>query len=184
MTLEGLIRRISNWIPPLGKWLWLQHQEIGKGCRISSDVIWNWRSAGTLVIGEQCEIESGVVIAPSGGSIVIGDNTYVGHYSILYGHGGLTIGANVLISSHCVLTASNHNFARLDLPIRSQGETMLGICIGDDVWLGNGVRVLDGVTIGKGSVIGAGAVVTASVPANSVAYGVPARVIRERASRK
>jgi len=50
----------------------------------------------------------------------------------------------------------------------------------DDVWVGNGVIVLDGVTLGRGAVIGAGSVVTHDVPAESVAVGNPARVIRQR----
>jgi maltose O-acetyltransferase len=52
------------------------------------------------------------------------------------------------------------------------------VTIGDNVWLGSRVMVLRGVTIGDNSVIGAGSLVTKSVPPNSVAVGVPARVIR------
>jgi maltose O-acetyltransferase len=47
------------------------------------------------------------------------------------------------------------------------------------VWLGGGVIVLAGVTIGDNTVVGAGAVVTRDLPANVVAVGNPARVIRE-----
>ncbi|WP_219724535.1 DapH/DapD/GlmU-related protein [Halomonas urumqiensis] len=52
------------------------------------------------------------------------------------------------------------------------------ITIEDNVWLGGGVIVLAGVTIGENSVIGAGAVVTKDIPANVVAVGNPARVIK------
>lgn len=47
------------------------------------------------------------------------------------------------------------------------------------MWLGGGVIVCPGVTIGENSVIGAGSVVTKDIPANVVAVGNPARVIRE-----
>lgn len=47
------------------------------------------------------------------------------------------------------------------------------------MWLGANVTVLPGVTIGEGSVIAAGAVVTKDVPANMIAAGVPAKVIRK-----
>ena len=47
------------------------------------------------------------------------------------------------------------------------------------MWLGGSVVVCPGVTIGENSIIGAGAVVTRSVPANSIAVGNPARVIKE-----
>lgn len=51
--------------------------------------------------------------------------------------------------------------------------------IGDHVWLCEGVKVMPGVKIGSGSVIAAGAVVTKDIPANCLAAGIPAKVIRE-----
>lgn len=53
------------------------------------------------------------------------------------------------------------------------------ITVGDNVWLGGGVVVCPGVTIGENSVIGAGSVVTRDIPADVVAVGNPARVVRE-----
>jgi maltose O-acetyltransferase len=50
--------------------------------------------------------------------------------------------------------------------------------IGNNVWLGSRVIVLKGVVIGDNSVVGAGSVVTKSIPANCLAAGVPAKVIR------
>jgi len=52
------------------------------------------------------------------------------------------------------------------------------ITIGNNVFLGAGVKVLPGVTIGDNVVIGAGAVVASDVPSNCVAVGLPARPIR------
>lgn len=52
------------------------------------------------------------------------------------------------------------------------------IVVGNDVYIGNNVMILPGVTIGNHVVIGAGAVVTKDIPDNSVAVGVPARVIK------
>lgn len=49
--------------------------------------------------------------------------------------------------------------------------------IGNNVWLGENVTICKGVTIGDNCIIGIGAIVTKNVPANSVAVGVPARVI-------
>lgn len=53
------------------------------------------------------------------------------------------------------------------------------VSIGDDCWIGLGATVLPGVTIGNGCTIGAGSLVTKNIPAFSVAYGVPARVVEE-----
>lgn len=50
--------------------------------------------------------------------------------------------------------------------------------IGDNVWLGEGVKVLKGVTIGENAVIGAGSVVVSDIPANTVAAGNPAKIIK------
>lgn len=52
------------------------------------------------------------------------------------------------------------------------------ITIGNDVYFGNNVMVMPGCKIGNKVVIGAGAVVTKDIPDNSVAVGVPARVIK------
>lgn len=64
-------------------------------------------------------------------------------------------------------------------PRRDKLEAAAPITIGDNVWLGGGVIVCPGVTIGDNSVVGAGAVVTRDIPANVVAVGNPARVVRE-----
>ncbi|MDO5832246.1 MAG: DapH/DapD/GlmU-related protein [Methanobrevibacter sp.] len=47
------------------------------------------------------------------------------------------------------------------------------------MWLGANVTILPGVTIGNNVVVGAGAVVTKDIPDNSLALGVPAKVIRK-----
>ena len=52
------------------------------------------------------------------------------------------------------------------------------IVLGDNVYIGNNVIILPGVTIGSNVVIGAGAIVSRDIPNNSVAVGVPARVIK------
>ena len=96
------------------------------------------------------------------------------------GNGGIEIGNNVRIATQCVIVSANHNFSQVDIPIVKQGETKQKIVIGDDCWLGAGVKVLAGVHIGKGCVVGAGAVVVNDLEPYSVAVGVPARVIKKR----
>lgn len=53
------------------------------------------------------------------------------------------------------------------------------IVIGNKVWIGTNVTVLKGVKIGDGCVIAAGSLVTKDIPANCLAGGVPAKVIKE-----
>jgi acetyltransferase-like isoleucine patch superfamily enzyme len=115
-----------------------------------------------------------------GGVIKIGDGCSINPYSILYGHGNLTIGNNVLIAAHTVIIPANHNFKDLEIPIHQQGLTTKGICIEDNVWIGAGCKILDGVTIGFGAIVAAGAVVTKDVVPNTIVGGVPARLLKTR----
>ncbi len=135
---------------------------------------------GSVSIGPGSHIHDYAMLMTYGGDIRLGANCTVNPFCVLYGHGGLTIGNDVRIATHCVFIPANHNFDDVTKPIRQQAETRVGIVIEDDVWIGAGVRVMDGVRIGGGSVIGAGAVVTKSIPQNSVAVGVPARVVGQR----
>jgi acetyltransferase-like isoleucine patch superfamily enzyme len=94
--------------------------------------------------------------------------------------GPLVIGSHVQMGPNVTITAENHLFSDPTRHVDEQGVSHEGIYIEDDCWIGGGVIILDGVRIGCGSVIGAGSVVTRSIPPNSVAIGVPARVVRSR----
>ena len=135
---------------------------------------------GIVVIGARCRLGTGVILSPYGGKIQLGKHVYVGPYSVIYGHGGVTIGDDVLIAAHCVIIPANHTWTDLERPIFSHPVTTIGIEIQDGVWLGTGVKILDGVVIGRGTVVGAGAVVTKSLPPMVIALGVPARIVGPR----
>lgn len=116
------------------------------------------------------------------GSLRIGANTYLQAGCTLNPFiSNITIGANCMIATRCVFMPYQHGHADPNRAMREQPLTSRGdIVIEDDVWLGAQVCVMDGVVIGKGAIVGAGAVVTKDVPPNSLAVGVPARVIRQR----
>ena len=63
--------------------------------------------------------------------------------------------------------------------VRIGDGCQIGHVLGKNVWVGSNATILQGVTIGDNSVIGAGAVVTGDIPANTVAVGVPAKVVRD-----
>lgn len=119
-------------------------------------------------------------LIPQQGYIKIGRDCSIQYGCLLYGVGGLEIGDNTRIAAHTVITPMNHIFSDPNVPIWRQGETAVGIKIGNDVWIGSDVKILDGVEIGDGSVIGAGSIVTKSIPPYSVALGVPAKVVKRR----
>ncbi|MEB3381095.1 acyltransferase [Flavobacterium psychrophilum] len=157
-----------------------ENVNLHKSVIISSNVVFDTKYGGKIEIGRDTEILYGVLILTYGGDIKIGDFCSINPYTVLYGHGNLTIGNNVLIAGHCLIIPANHKFDDILIPINSQGLIKKGIIIDDDVWIGAGCRILDGVHIGKGAVIAAGAVVTKNVPSFAVVGGVPARTIKLR----
>ena len=110
----------------------------------------------------------------------IGSGSMVGENCFLDGYGGLTIGRDVLIAHNSSLIAEDHGYATRQIPIRRQPKTAGAIVVGDDVWIGCGVRVLKGATIGDGAIIAAGAVVTKDVPPYAIVGGIPGRVLAMR----
>ena len=132
-------------------------------------------------VAARCDFTHGVTLDSAGGSIVMAAGSGVGPNSVLYGHGGLRIGAGVAIAGLTMIVPGNHRFNRTDQPIRAQGVDPIPIEIGDDVWIGGGAVVLGGVVLGKGCVVGAGSVVRGRVEAGSVVAGVPSRSIGTRA---
>jgi len=152
-------------------------------------------------LGQGVVFEAGVLVFHPE-QVEIGDDVYIGHYTILKGYhknrlvigsgtwigqqcffhsaGGLTIGCNVGIGPGVRIITSYHVEEGIDTPILHSRIELAQVAIADDVDLGVGCVVLPGVTIGRGAQLGAGAVVTCDVPAYGVAAGVPARVLRDR----
>lgn len=110
-----------------------------------------------------------------GYNIEIGSNFYANHNLTIIDVCKVSIGDNVLIAPHVMISSATHP---VDPVERQKTEYGSPITIGSNVWIGGNVSVLPGVTIGDNSVIGAGSVVNRDIPANSVAVGNPCRVIR------
>ncbi|MFT0848902.1 sugar O-acetyltransferase [Actinomycetaceae bacterium L2_0104] len=112
-----------------------------------------------------------------GENIHIGDRTFVNYNLMALDVAEIHIGKDCQIGPNVQLLTPTHPVD--PEPRRDKLEAALPITVGDNVWLGGGVIVCPGVTIGDNSIVGAGAVVTRDVPANCVAVGNPARVIRK-----
>lgn len=110
-----------------------------------------------------------------GKNISVGKNVFINSGCKFQDQGGITIGDGVLIGHNVTLLTLNHE----DNPAERQNLHAAPIKIGNNAWLGANVTVLPGVTVGAGAIVGAGAVVTKDVPENTVAVGVPAKIIRE-----
>lgn len=116
-----------------------------------------------------------------GASIRIGERTHIQPGCHIHAHiSDIRIGRGVEIAAGCAFYSYDHGMTA-DQPIMNQPLQSKGpVVIGDDAWLGHGVTVLQNVTIGRGAVIAAGAVVVHDIPANAIAAGIPARVVKYR----
>lgn len=105
-----------------------------------------------------------------------GAHCYANFNLTLVDDGEIFIGDHTMIGPNVTLVTTGHPI-RPDLRERI-GQYSEPIHIGRNVWIGAGVTVLPGVTIGDNSVIGANSLVTKDIPADSVAYGSPCKVVR------
>lgn len=111
-----------------------------------------------------------------GKNISMGKNFFANHNLIILDAEKVEIGDNVYIAPNCCISTAGHP---TDYETRNQGlEYALPIKIGNNVWIGANVSILPGVTIGSNVVIGAGSVVNKDIKPNSVAVGVPCKVIK------
>lgn len=146
------------------------------------------KGKGEIKFGENVQI--GVISSPnffshysyieareSNSLIEIGNNVAINNNFSAVSAIKISIGNDVLIGVNCsIIDNDGHH---LDADKRNTGiPKSAEVIIEKNVFIGSNVTILKGVTIGENAVIGNSAVVTKSVPANSVAIGNPARIIR------
>jgi maltose O-acetyltransferase len=106
----------------------------------------------------------------------VGARTFANFGLVILDVARVSIGDDVQIGPNVQLLTATHPLEAG--PRRDKWESAQPITIEDNVWLGGGVIVCPGVTIGENTVVGAGSVVTKDLPADVVAMGSPARVLR------
>jgi acetyltransferase-like isoleucine patch superfamily enzyme len=133
---------------------------------------------GEIVIGDKFLFFSNTVtsemVAYPGGRIEIGSGVFINYGASLSAHQLVRLGDGCQLGSYACLM--DNDYHRVE--DRSKPGESRPIILGRNVWLGVRVIVLKGVTIGENAVIGAGSVVTKDIPANCLAAGLPAKVIR------
>lgn len=122
------------------------------------------RNLKTLCFGKDCEI---------------GDNVHIVAYE------KVSIGDNCLMASKIFISDTSHGKYSGEVqspPSEVPNDRALitkPVIVGDNVWIGENVCILLGVTIGNGCIIGANSVVNRDLPDNSIAVGIPAKVIKQ-----
>ena len=108
--------------------------------------------------------------------ITIGDHVLISPGVRISAANSIFIADSCMLASHAYITDSDwHGIYDRSLP----PDTVSRVVLEENVWIGDSAIVCKGVTIGKNSIIGAGAVVTSDIPANVIAVGNPARVIKK-----
>ena len=170
----------------------LQGIKYGKGCKFYGlPVIVKKR--GTIEIGERMTLSSSflanmvgmyqrsIILARDGGSVKIGNDVGMSAVTV-YAFKHIEIGDNTIIGANTKIFDSD--FHPVDPAMRlvdtddKEHTGMKETVIGKNVFIGCNSLVLKGVHIGDNSVIGAGSVVVKDIPANCVAGGNPAKVIK------
>ena len=113
-------------------------------------------------IASAAGIEKGVIINPG---VVVAPYCMVERF--------VTVNRNVSLGHHSRIG----EFTQINPAVNIAGNCS----IGKNVVLGMGAMVFDGVSIGDNSIIGGGSLVTKNIPGNVLAYGSPARAIRDLA---
>lgn len=115
--------------------------------------------------------------------IVIGSHVNIGTSVkiIVANKGKIQIGSNLDIGSGSHFSGGSYDYSDPEALPSTQRLATKGIVVEDFTWIGVGAILLDGVHVGARSIVGAGSVVTRDVPANCIAFGVPAEVKRSRA---
>jgi acetyltransferase-like isoleucine patch superfamily enzyme len=123
---------------------------------------------GVCMVGNVVPIE---IVSHTGSHISIGDHTFINYGASITAYQQVKIGRHCLLGHHLRIVDKNEH----GLEQREAAP----VTIEDHVWIGAHTIILPGVRIGRNSAIGAGSVVTKDVPANCLAVGNPARVVRQ-----
>ena len=105
--------------------------------------------------------------------LFIGENVFANHGLTVMSAGSVYIEDGVMLDPQVGIFTVNHE------PRNIRVIKTKSIHIKKNAWIGARVNILPGVTIGENGIVGTGSVVTHDVPDNTVAVGVPAKIIRQ-----
>ena len=126
---------------------------------------------GVCLVGDVVPIE---FVSYKGSRISIGDHTFINYGSSITAYKQVKIGRHCLLGHHLLIV----DRSELGIEQREVAPPAAPVIIEDHVWIGSHAIILPGVCIGHHAAIGAGSVVTRDIPANCLAVGNPARVVR------
>jgi tetrahydrodipicolinate N-acetyltransferase len=137
------------------------------------------RADGDVEFGQGVTLTGDIVplefVCYKGARISIGDHTFINYGSSIAAYKQVKIGRHCLLGHHLLIVDRNEH----GVEQREVAPPAAPVIIEDHVWIGSHAIILPGVRIGRHAAIGAGSVVTRDIPANCLAAGNPARVVRQ-----
>lgn len=134
-----------------------------------------------IILRKGAFIGQGTIISMGGGTIEIAEGANIGSNCRIGTLGTTRIGRKSLIAAYVYIVGGGHQSNQIDIPIIDQpSESRGGAEIGDGCWIGAFTMVMDGTRVGHDAIVGAHSLVTRDIPPFAVAYGIPARVQRDR----
>jgi acetyltransferase-like isoleucine patch superfamily enzyme len=164
--------------------------------RLFTPAGWRWETDGPVFFGRGVELQvrpgatirfgrftwigDGTKIRCHEGAVEIGAKTVLGQECTISAYKLVRIGEQCVIADRTMFIDFDHGTVEVERPIRVQGIYKRDVVVGSNVWIGYGACFLRGVSVGDNSIVGTYAVVNRDVPANAVAGGIPAKVLRMR----
>lgn len=149
----------------------------GKGAKVRSMTRLDVLPFNRFDLGDHSTIEDFSTINNGVGDVVIGNNTLIGMGNVIIGP--VTIGNDVILAQHVVMSGLNHEYRDIAMSIHQQNVTTALITIGDECWIAANAVITAGVTIGRHCVVAAGSVVTKDVESYTIVAGNPAKPIKQ-----
>ena len=130
-----------------------------------------WERSETLGFGKRTSIYHSSYVY---GDVIVGENTWIGPFTILDGTGSLKIGSFCSISAGVQIYT--HDSVKWAITGGKASYEHAPVRIGDRCYIGPNTVVSKGVSIGDESIIGAGSLVLSDIPPKSKAWGCPAKI--------
>ena len=128
-------------------------------------------------VGDKTYIQAPYHAMWGGHHVHLGNNVYINFNCTFVDDAQIYIGNGTMIAPNVTIIAASHPISP---KLRAEGYGCnKPVFIGENVWIASNVIILPGVHIGDNAIIGAGSVVTKNVPANVIALGNPAKIVRE-----
>jgi acetyltransferase-like isoleucine patch superfamily enzyme len=180
---HGMLR--PGYLMLIARWAWLKLRWRGRLhtnglCFVCPGVKFEIGREASVSLGRWSWLGHGCKIRAHEGHVSVGAKSVLGQDCTISAYQHIAIGRECIIADRVMMIDFDHGVVDVERPIRQQGIYKRDVDVGHNVWIGYGACLLRGVSVGNNAIIGTSAVVTSDVPADTVAAGIPARVIRTR----